>query len=76
MRPHLPKESEYHHPVPLRPDQELELANALSIKKGVIRIDIDRNETGASRIRIVHTEEDADISQVVNALLKRFKAAR
>ncbi len=76
MRPRLPKESVYHHPVPLRPDQELELANALSVRKGVVRLDIDRTATGASRICVVHTEEDADINQVVTALLKQFKAAR
>jgi hypothetical protein len=76
MRPRLPKESVYHHPVPLRPDQELELAKALSIRKGVVRLDIDRTATGASRISIVHTDEDADINQVVKALLKQFKTAR
>lgn len=74
MNRRLPEEFVLHLSIPLRAAHEEELARALAVRKGLIRIDVDRAET-STRISIVHTGEDAGIHQVVEALCLRYEHA-
>jgi hypothetical protein len=59
-------------PFKLCPIQEQELLQALTVRQGIIRIDIGITATGATQISIIHTGEDAGISQLVQKTCQRF----